>query len=82
MTPGPRDRHTQGKRGAAGGPIVGTPATCGYTDHCFFTTAAGTVGDQRAKLAALDAKDPNFLQKANHLAGPDLGAATSTQCRD
>lgn len=45
----------------------------------FFTTAAGTVGDQRAKVAALDAKDPNFEQKANHLAGPDLGAAANTQ---
>lgn len=41
----------------------------------FFTTAAGTVGDQRAKLAALDAKDPDFVNKASHLAGPDLNAA-------
>jgi hypothetical protein len=48
----------------------------------FFTTAAGTVGDQRAKLAGLDAKDPNFMQKANHLAGPDLGAATNTQVQE
>lgn len=47
----------------------------------FFTTAAGTVGSQRAKLAALDAKDPDFVQKAGHLAGPDLGAA-SNQMRD
>ncbi|HEX4102205.1 MAG TPA: hypothetical protein VHY21_16965 [Pseudonocardiaceae bacterium] len=39
----------------------------------FFTTAAATVGNQRAKLAALDAKDPNFVQKANSLAVPDLG---------
>lgn len=43
----------------------------------FFTTAAGTVGSQREKLAALDAKDPDFAQKASHLAGPDLGAASS-----
>ncbi|MBW0009585.1 MAG: hypothetical protein JO063_05615 [Pseudonocardiales bacterium] len=42
----------------------------------FFTTAAGTVGGQRARLAALDAKDPDFVQKASHLAGPDLGAAS------
>lgn len=45
----------------------------------FFTTAAGTVGGQRAKLAALDPKDPNFMQKANNLAGPDLGSATNAQ---
>jgi hypothetical protein len=43
----------------------------------FFTTAAGTVGAQRTQLTALDAKDPNFLQKASHLAGPDLGAAST-----
>jgi hypothetical protein len=47
----------------------------------FFTTAAGTVGAQRARLAALDAKDPDFVQKASHLSGPDLGAA-SGQIRD
>jgi hypothetical protein len=45
----------------------------------FFTTAAGTIGDQRTKLVALDPKDPDFTQKASHLGGPDLGAATSTQ---
>ena len=43
----------------------------------FFTTAAGTIGDQRARLAALDAKDPDFVQKASHLAGPDLDGASS-----
>jgi hypothetical protein len=43
----------------------------------FFTTAAGTVNDQRTKLAALDAKDPDFVNKASHLAGPDLSAASS-----
>ena len=47
----------------------------------FFTTAADTVGEQRARLAALDAKDPDFGQKASHLAGPDLGAA-SNQMRE
>ncbi len=47
----------------------------------FFTTAAGTVGGQRAKLATLDANDPDFVQKASHLAGPDLGAA-STQMQE
>ncbi len=41
----------------------------------FFTTAAATVGSQRAKIAALDAKDPDFAQKANQLAAPDLGTA-------
>ncbi|MGH3780789.1 MAG: hypothetical protein ACRDRO_09240 [Pseudonocardiaceae bacterium] len=41
----------------------------------FFTTAAATVGNQRAKLAALDAKDPDFVQKANNLAAPDLSTA-------
>ncbi len=43
----------------------------------FFHTAAGTVGDQRAKLAALDAKDPDFVKKAGSLAGPDLTAASA-----
>ncbi|MGH3683624.1 MAG: hypothetical protein ACRDRU_08485 [Pseudonocardiaceae bacterium] len=47
----------------------------------FFTSAAATVNGQRAKLAALDAKDPDFVQKASHLAGPDLGAA-STQMQE
>jgi hypothetical protein len=41
----------------------------------FFTTAAATVGSQRAKIAALDAKDPNFAQKANDLVAPGLGTA-------
>jgi hypothetical protein len=44
----------------------------------FFTTAAATVGDRRTKLAALDANDPNFVQKSNSLAAADLGA-TGTQ---
>lgn len=43
----------------------------------FFSTAAGTVGTQRAKLAELDANDPEFLQKASQLAGPDLSGASS-----
>lgn len=47
----------------------------------FFTSAAGTVGGQRARLAALDAADPDFAQKASHLTGPDLGPA-SNQLRD
>ena len=37
------------------------------------TSAARTVGEQRTKLAALDANDPDFVQKATHLPGPDLG---------
>lgn len=41
----------------------------------FFTTAANAVADRRAKLAALDPHDPNFEQeKADQLAGPDLGS--------
>ena len=43
----------------------------------FFHTAAGTVGEQRTKLAALDAKDPDFAKKAGNLAGPDLSAASA-----
>ncbi|MBV8992758.1 MAG: hypothetical protein JO287_03430 [Pseudonocardiales bacterium] len=43
----------------------------------FFTTGAAAVGDQRAKVAALDANDPNFGQKADQLTGPDLGAAAA-----
>jgi hypothetical protein len=43
----------------------------------FFTTAAKTVADRRARLAALDANDPNFEQKeTTQLAGSDLGAPT------
>jgi hypothetical protein len=42
-----------------------------------FTTTAGTVASQRAKFAALDANDPNFLEKASHLAGPDVSGATT-----
>jgi hypothetical protein len=46
----------------------------------FFTKAAGTISDQRAKLAALDANDPDFVQKASQLQGPDLsGASTQVQ---
>ncbi|MBA2472840.1 MAG: hypothetical protein H0V41_11625 [Pseudonocardiales bacterium] len=41
----------------------------------FFTTAAATVGSQRVKVAGLDVKDPDFAQKANTLAAPDLGPA-------
>lgn len=47
----------------------------------FFTKTAGTVGDQRAKLAALDANAPDFVQKASQLQGPDLGGA-STQVQE
>jgi hypothetical protein len=36
-----------------------------------------TVGVQRTKLAALDANDPDFVNKASHLAGPDLGGASA-----
>jgi hypothetical protein len=43
----------------------------------FFATAAHTVTDQRSKLAALDANDPDFAQKASNLAGPDLGMASA-----
>jgi hypothetical protein len=46
----------------------------------YFTTAAGALGGQRAKFAALDANDPDFMNKAAHLAGPDL-SAVSTQMR-
>jgi hypothetical protein len=41
----------------------------------FFTTAASTIADRRAKLAALDPNDPNFEQKkVDQLTGPDLGS--------
>jgi hypothetical protein len=44
----------------------------------FFTTAAAAINDRRAKLAALDANDPSFTDKADHqLAGPDLSAAAT-----
>lgn len=47
------------------------------TAMVYFTTAAGTLGDQRAKFEALDAKDPDFVNKAGHLAGPDLSALSA-----
>ena len=43
----------------------------------FFSNAAQTVGVQRTKLAGLDANDPDFVNKASHLAGPDLGGASA-----
>ncbi|MBA2473651.1 MAG: hypothetical protein H0V41_15985 [Pseudonocardiales bacterium] len=43
----------------------------------FFSNASQTVGIQRTKLAGLDANDPDFVNKASHLAGPDLGAAST-----
>ncbi|MGH3573295.1 MAG: hypothetical protein ACRDUW_15910 [Pseudonocardiaceae bacterium] len=43
----------------------------------FFSNASQTVGVQRTKLAELDANDPDFVNKASHLAGPDLGAAST-----
>lgn len=43
----------------------------------FFTTSAATVSDQRAKLAALDTNDPNFAQKANQLASPNVDTAAN-----
>src|SRR5262249_21917464 len=43
----------------------------------YFHTTAGTVTQQRAKLAALDANDPEFAKNAANLAGPDLGSASA-----
>ncbi|HET9257232.1 MAG TPA: hypothetical protein VFO16_18815 [Pseudonocardiaceae bacterium] len=43
----------------------------------YFHTAAGTVSEQRAKLAALDVNDPDFTKKAATLTGPDLSAASA-----
>jgi hypothetical protein len=45
----------------------------------FFTSAAATVGSQRAKIAALDATDPDFAQKANNLTGSGFGTAGQIQ---
>ena len=38
---------------------------------------SAAVGDQRAKVAALDANDPNFGEKVDQLTGSDLGAAAA-----
>jgi len=40
----------------------------------FFTNAASIVVDRRAKLAALDTNDPNFVQKSNRLFSSNLAA--------
>jgi hypothetical protein len=44
----------------------------------FFTTTAAAVGDQRAKIAALDTNNPNFAQEADQLSTIG-GNATATQ---
>lgn len=65
-----------------GPPAITDGARAQATTVGFFTTAAAAVGDRRTKLAALDANDPDFAQKADHqLAGPDLSAA-ATQMQD
>lgn len=71
--------NTAHKLAQLGPPAVTDGKQVQDTAVSFFTTAAGTIGDQRTKLVALDPKDPNFTQKASHLGGPDLGTATSTQ---
>ena len=43
----------------------------------FFTTVAAAVGDRRAKLAALDANNPNFAQQVDQLTRPDIVTSTA-----
>ena len=43
----------------------------------FFTTSVATVSDERAKLVAVDTKDPNFTQKANQLVNSNVGTAVT-----
>ena len=69
--------NTAQKLEALGPPRITDGTRLQDTAVGFFRTAAGTVGDQRAKLAALDAADPEFVQKASHLAGPDLSGASA-----
>jgi hypothetical protein len=45
----------------------------------FFTTTAAMVGDQRAKLAAIDTNDPDFEQKANQLASTNGNTSAASQ---
>lgn len=45
----------------------------------FFTTSAAVVADQRPKLVALDANDPDFLLKVSNVSSTDLASATSAQ---
>jgi phage baseplate assembly protein gpV len=73
--------HTAHQLQVLGAPRVTDSKRIQDTAVNFFITAAQTVGDQRTRFAALDAKDPDFVQKASHLAGPDLSAA-STQIRE
>jgi len=47
----------------------------------YFTTIAAAIGDQRAKIAALDTNDPNFAQKAGQLSNL-AGNATGTQLQN
>ena len=69
--------NTAHKLTQLGPPAITNGKQAQDTTLSFFTTAAAAVGDRRAKLAALDASDPNFAQQATQLPGPDLGAATT-----
>ncbi len=49
----------------------------------FFTTAASTFSDHRAKIAALDVNDPDLAQKASQLKpGPSDLSATGAQLNE
>jgi hypothetical protein len=69
--------HAASKLEQLGPPRIADGKHAHDTAVGFFTKAAGTVSDQRAKLAALDANDPDFVQKASQLQGPDLSGASA-----
>jgi hypothetical protein len=69
--------NTAGKLEQLGPPRITDGKRAHDTAVSFFTKAAGTVADQRAKFAALDANDPDFVQKASRLSGPDLSGVSA-----
>jgi hypothetical protein len=71
--------NTASKLAQLGQPAVTNGKETQDSAISFFTTTAAAVGGQRAKLAAIDANDPNFEQKANQLASSANGNTTASQ---
>lgn len=70
---------TANKLSQLGSPAVGNGKQIQNDAISFFTTTAATLSNQRAKLAALDTNDPNFIQKANQLTNPGDNATAQLQ---
>lgn len=72
--------NTANKLSQLGPPAITNGNQTQNDTKSFFTTAAAAVGDQRAKITALDTNDPNFAQKAGQLSTfGDNATATQLQ---